>query len=119
MKSAGIRRLLAITSMGCGDSLDQVPGFVFRELIVKRLAREIWADKNRQEEVIRASGLDYTILRPGGLTNDEGAISWRALNADFVLDKSTRMISRRSVAAALLDSLDQGSLVGETRTLVA
>lgn len=119
MKAAGLRRLLVVTSLGCGDSVDQVPGFVFRELIVKRLAREIWADKNRQEETIRSSGLEYTIVRPGGLTNDEAAVSWRALPSDFRLDKSTRMISRRSVAAALLDSLEQGTLMGETVTLVA
>ena len=119
MKSAGLRRLLVVTSLGCGDSVDQVPGFVFRELIVKRLAREVWADKTRQEAVVRASGLDYTIVRPGGLRNEEGPVSWRALPASFALDKSTRMISRHSVAAALLDSLEQQTLVGETVTLVA
>ena len=119
MTAAGVRRVLAVTSLGCGDSLQQVPGFVFRELIVKRLAREIWADKNRQEAAVRASGLDFTLMRPGGLTDADSTVSWRALTADHPLEKSERMISRRSVASALLDSLEQGTLVGKAVTLVS
>ncbi|MCC5860513.1 MAG: SDR family oxidoreductase [Gammaproteobacteria bacterium] len=118
MQARGLRRLVAITSLGCGDSLDQVPGFIFRELIVKRLAREIWADKNRQEAVIRVSGLDWTLLRPGGLTHAE-ARDWRALPASAPLDKATRMIPRAAVARAMIDCLEDEALVGETVTLVA
>ncbi len=118
MQACGLRRLVAITSLGCGDSLAQVPGFVFRELIVKRLAREIWADKNRQEAVIRASGLDWTLLRPGGLTKAD-THDWRALPASAPLDKATRMIPRAAVARAMIDCLEDAALVGETVTLVA
>jgi putative NADH-flavin reductase len=118
MHARGLRRLVVITSLGCGDSLEQVPGFIFRELIVKRLAREVWADKNRQEAVVRASGLDWTLLRPGGLTNAD-ARGWRVLPASAPLDKKTRTITRAAVAAAMLDCVEHGSLIGETMTLVA
>ncbi|MEL7029344.1 MAG: NAD(P)-binding oxidoreductase, partial [Pseudomonadota bacterium] len=64
MKAEDVRRFVVVTSLGCRESVKLIRSFIFRELIVKRLAKQIWADKNRQEEVIEASGLDYTIVRP-------------------------------------------------------
>jgi nucleoside-diphosphate-sugar epimerase len=54
----GVTRSVWVTSIGCGDSLPKLRRWVFRELIVKRLAKNIWDDKNRQEDVIRASAGD-------------------------------------------------------------
>lgn len=102
MAQAGVTRSAWVTSIGCGDSLPQLKRFIFRELIVKRLAKEIWADKNRQEALIQASPGQWTIVRPGGLRDepaevapyqviDGGAeqpaliVSPRACVADFLL----------------------------------
>ena len=50
-----------------GDSADQVP-FVFK-LLMKSVLKKVMADKEVQEAAVRASGLEWTIVRPGGLTD--------------------------------------------------
>ena len=75
MQANGPRRLLVITSLGVGDSKDQVP-FVFRMLMRTMLAKAM-ADKEVQEDLVRASGLDWTIIRPGGLTDGPATGSYR------------------------------------------
>lgn len=66
----GVTRSVWVTSIGCGDSLPKLRRWVFREIIVKRVAKNIWADKDRQEDAIRASAGDWTIVRPGGLRDE-------------------------------------------------
>jgi uncharacterized protein YbjT (DUF2867 family) len=66
----GVTRSVWVTSIGCGDSLPKLRRWVFREIIVKRVAKNIWADKDRQEAVIRDSAGDWTIVRPGGLRDE-------------------------------------------------
>lgn len=60
---AGVRRFIQISSMGAGQPPQ--PG-----------ADEVWAAyitaKTGAEEELRARDLDWTILRPGGLTDDPG-----------------------------------------------
>jgi uncharacterized protein YbjT (DUF2867 family) len=59
-KAAGVERLLMISSVGAGDSYEFAP-------LISRLAlAKVLPQKTLAEEHIRASGLDYTILRPGG-----------------------------------------------------
>jgi putative NADH-flavin reductase len=67
MKSKGIKRLIVVTSLGVGDSKDQVP-FAFK-MLMNTVLKNVMADKNVQEELVRQSGLEYTIVRPGGLSN--------------------------------------------------
>lgn len=74
MAQAGVTRSAWVTSIGCGDSLPRLKRFIFRELIVKRLAKEIWADKNRQEALIQASPGQWTIVRPGGLRDEPAEV---------------------------------------------
>lgn len=53
-------------SIGAGDSKDQAP-FFFKILMATAM-KKIFDDKNKQEELIKDSGLEYCIVRPGGLT---------------------------------------------------
>ncbi len=69
MKQHVVRRLVAVTSLGVGDSKDQVP-FAFK-VAMKTVPglKKAMADKEEQEKAIRESGLDWIIVRPGGLTD--------------------------------------------------
>lgn len=67
MKNHGVTRLVVVTSLGVGDSRDQVPFFF--KMLMKTVLKSTIADKEVQEEYVRTSGLDWTIVRPGGLTN--------------------------------------------------
>ena len=67
MEAAGVRRLVAVTGFGAGESrhamslLERVPH--------RMLLGHAYDDKDRQEGLIRASRLDWLILRPTILTN--------------------------------------------------
>ena len=54
MKAAGVSRLVCITGMGAGDSAGH-GGFVFDRLIFPALLRKVYADKDRQEAIVRAA----------------------------------------------------------------
>ena len=68
MKEKGVKRLVVVTSIGAGDSENQAP-FFFKILMMTAM-KKIFADKNAQEKVVQDSGLEYCIVRPGGLTVD-------------------------------------------------
>jgi putative NADH-flavin reductase len=68
MEKQGVRRLVCITGLGAGDSRGH-GGFVFDRLILPLLLRNVYADKDRQEAIVRRSALDWTLVRPMVLTN--------------------------------------------------
>jgi nucleoside-diphosphate-sugar epimerase len=58
---AGVRRFLLVTSIGCGDSAAAVDEFV-KVFVGKALTAKTWA-----ERALRGTGMDWTIIRAGGL----------------------------------------------------
>jgi uncharacterized protein YbjT (DUF2867 family) len=71
MESGNVRRLVCITGLGAGDSRGH-GGFLFDILFFPLLLRKVYEDKNRQEDVVRASKLDWVLVRPTVL-NDKPA----------------------------------------------
>jgi uncharacterized protein YbjT (DUF2867 family) len=78
MTRNGVRRLICISALGVGDSRGH-GGFVFDRLFQPLLLRHAYKDKGRQEAAIRASSLDWVIVRPAMLTNDPARGSVRAI----------------------------------------
>lgn len=73
MKRNGTRRLVAMTSLGAGDS-EGHGRFVFRNVIEPVMLGRIMKDRNAQEEVVRASGVpEWVIVRPAELSDDAPA----------------------------------------------
>jgi uncharacterized protein YbjT (DUF2867 family) len=68
------------------------------------MLRKVYADKDRQEAIIRESGLDWTIVRPAVLNDRPARGSVRALT-DLSGFQGGR-IAREDVAAFILDELD-------------
>lgn len=60
-KAAGVKRFVFITVIGAGDSNGTAPW------PSNKFLADVTALKTRAEDHLRASGLDYTIIRPGGL----------------------------------------------------
>ena len=54
-------------------------GFLFDKLIFPLILRKVYADKNRQEAIVRESGLDWVLVRPSMLNDKPGRDSIRAL----------------------------------------
>ena len=97
MKAKGVKRLAVVTSIGAGDSKSQAP-FFFRVLMATAMSK-IFKDKNNQEEAVQKSGLEYCIVRPGGLTVDPPT------NVVNVIDGEAGSITRADVASFCLDAV--------------
>lgn len=78
MEEAGVRRLIAVTGFGAGDSA-RAMSFIERAGHRALLGRA-YADKDRQEDMIRASGLDWTIVRPTILVDWPGTGRYEVLS---------------------------------------
>lgn len=63
MDRSGVRRLVAITGVGAGETRGH-GGFVYDRITFPLFTRRNYEDKDRQEVLIRASDLDWTIVRP-------------------------------------------------------
>jgi uncharacterized protein YbjT (DUF2867 family) len=70
--------------------------------------------KGKADDVLRASGLDYTVVRPGRLTND-------AANGSVALEENGERgaIPRDDVAAVLAAVLHAPNTVGKTLDLIS
>lgn len=111
MKERHVRRLVVQTSLGAGDSARQLPWL--QSIVAPRLLASALADHDAQEDLVRASGLDWTIVRPAGLTNGPVTRSWRTLRSTDQGRVNGR-VSRGDVAAYLLHCLtDDGTLRAE------
>lgn len=97
MKSNGVTRVSVVTSIGAGDSKEQAPFFF--KVLMATVMKNIFVDKNNQEAAIRRSGLDFVIVRPGGLTVDPptGVIN--------VIEGEAGSIARADVAQFCLDAV--------------
>lgn len=63
MKRQGVDRLVCITGMGAGDSRGH-GGFLYDRVFQPLMLGKVYKDKDRQEAVVKASSLNWTIVRP-------------------------------------------------------
>jgi len=105
MKATGVRRLIFISSMGI---YGEVPGERYRSIL----------DPYRDSAtIVEASGLNYTVLRPGWFTR-ESEVNYRTTRKgepfaghDVSLDSLSDLISK----LALDPSLHSGESIGVSR----
>lgn len=113
MQAAGTRRLVAVTGFGAGDS-SRAMSFIERTGHRALLGRA-YADKDRQEELIKGSGLDWTIVRPVILTDWEGTGRYEVLTDPETWRNG--VIPRGDVAHYLVRAAAEGLNVGEAVVL--
>ncbi|MGW0245957.1 NAD(P)-dependent oxidoreductase [Nocardia goodfellowii] len=68
MNRTGVKRLIVQSSLGVGDSRPNL-NFLWKYVIFGIVLRKAYADHGRQEELVRASDLDWTIVRPAAFTD--------------------------------------------------
>lgn len=72
------------------------------------------APRAEADEALRASGLDYTVVRPGGLTDDEGT------GLVTIAESTGRgQIPRADVARTLFACLDEPGTIGKSFDLIS
>ena len=82
MAEQKIRRLVCITGLGAGDSRGH-GGVFFDRLFLPLMLRKVYEEKDRQEEAIRASALDWTIVRPTVLNEQTGSQAYSGADRPF------------------------------------
>jgi putative NADH-flavin reductase len=115
MRALDMRRLIAVTGIEAGDSRGSA-GFLHARLLYPLILQRIYNDKTLQEQIIRASGLDWTIVRPAILTNGPATGRYQVLTD--VEHWRGGLISRRDVADFLIQQIADRSYTGKTPVLV-
>jgi uncharacterized protein YbjT (DUF2867 family) len=101
-KQAGVPRYVIVSSMGANAD---APGDDTFSVYLRA--------KGRADDAVRASGLDWTVVRPGGLTNDAGT---GRVNLGESAPRG--QIPRDDVAAVLAAVLDSPNTIGRTMDLI-
>ena len=114
MRRQGVRRLICITGIGAGDSKGH-GGFLYDRLFNPLLLKTIYEDKDRQEALIRASDTDWTIVRPGFLTN--GPLTKKYQVITDLTGITAGKISRADVAHFILEELATNRYLGQAPLL--
>jgi uncharacterized protein YbjT (DUF2867 family) len=102
-KAEGVSRYLIVSSMGADKAPeDGAEGF-----------GAYLQAKFEADEAVRASGLDYTVVRPGGLTDDPGTGL-----VTIAEDTGRGKVPRADVAAVFVACLDTPSTIGQSFDLI-
>lgn len=114
MQQHHVQRLISVTGFGAGSSHAQIhwlqrPAF---ELLFGRA----YADKSKQEASITTSNLDWTIVRPGMLTNGAKRTDYHVLKNQN--DWVNGSIARTSVAHYLVEQMLSPDAVHQSPVLV-
>jgi uncharacterized protein YbjT (DUF2867 family) len=107
MRTHGVRRLVVQSSYGVGETRDRLP--LASRLVLALLLRPQIADHERQERIVRDSGLDWSLVQPVYLTDgDEEAVRSATGDAEGM------RVSRRAVGAVLADLAEDPGERGRT-----
>jgi uncharacterized protein YbjT (DUF2867 family) len=115
MREQEVRRLLAVTGLGAGDSRGH-GGPLYNMIAFPLVLKRIYDDKDVQERMIRASGLDWTIVRPGLLRSGRATGRVRVLTEPK--DWTMGSVTRADVAAFLVREAFERRFVGQTPLLI-
>ena len=103
-KGAGIPRMILITTIGSGDSYESA------NILSRMFLSKVLPLKTQAEDHLKASGVDYTIIRPGGLVPKPGS------GRGFLSEdrKAFGFISRDDLARLIVQALDDPGTVNKT-----
>ncbi len=106
-QAAGVRHFVLQSSMGVTD-----PDHMLNKILDNVL---VW--KLRGEDALRASGVPYTIVRPGGLQDGPGGSGgFKVMQGD---PKVLGLTTRADVASILVNALGRKDALGKTFEVVA
>ncbi len=100
MQRRGVRRLICQTTLGVGDSRSNLD-FYWKVLMFGIVLRAVFKDHVIQEQIVRDSGLDWTIVRPSAFI--DGPLSEKVKHGFAPTERNlTLKISRADVARFML-----------------
>lgn len=114
MKDQGVKRLICVTGFGAGDSRESISRL--QRLPFKMIFGRAYEDKSLQEQLIKESQLDWTIVRPGVLTNGPRTGRYKILSGSSQWRNG--IISRSDVAEFLVRQIADHSYIHKDPVLV-
>ncbi|MFB2936707.1 NAD(P)-dependent oxidoreductase [Aerosakkonemataceae cyanobacterium BLCC-F154] len=115
MKRSGIRRLICQTTLGAGESWGSL-NFYWKYIMFGLILRNVFADHELQEQYVKQSGLDWTIVRPGAFVDGKRIGQYR--HGFPGTDKTSKLkISRADVADFILKQLGDRSYLHQAPSL--
>ena len=114
MEKTGIKRFVALSTIGAGRSWKTSPGILKFMVSVSNL-KVAFQDHGKQEEILENSSLNYTICRAPMLSNelnDIGAIATREGERPV-----NRVLNRNAAAKYFLDIIENNMHIRETVSL--
>lgn len=109
-RAAGVRQLVLESSMGVGS------GGGFLGMMLNLLSGDALKWKAKGEDYLRASGVPYTIVRPGGLTDDPAGRTGLVFQQG---DQGSGRIARADVAAVMIAALDNEAALRKTFEVIS
>ncbi len=103
MDTHGVKRFVCETSLGIGSSAGRM-GLYYTFFVIPVILPFYFWDKTRQERIISQSNAEWTLVRPGALTDGEGRRVYREGPKIGSLLTTVR-ISRSDVASFMLNQL--------------
>ena len=109
MQQAGVQRLILVSAFGVGASHRDAP--VIPRIMYSLLLRDLFADKQVAEDIVRRSNLDWTIVHPVLLT--DGPLTTKYRTGERLALRGLPKISRADVAHFILAEIDRRAFVGK------
>jgi uncharacterized protein YbjT (DUF2867 family) len=107
MKAHAVRRLVVLSAFGTGESRRLASVFVDK-VVISWLLKAPFQDHERQEKLVKESGLEWVIARPGRLTNGPARRRYVRTSA---IERVPWSISRADVADFLVTAAEGDSWV--------
>ena len=106
-RAAGVKRVIQVSAIGGGAPSRAKPaedaGFM----------RKIMYEKTRGEDHLIASGLDYTVIRPGGLRNGEATG-----NGIMTEEEVSGSVNRADVGLLIVQALEDDATIGKAYNVI-
>lgn len=117
MLNHGLRRLVCVSSLGVSPEAAPGETLIFRKVVgpfLLKLGRTVYEDMRRMEEVVRNSGLEWTIIRPAGLFDSTVVTNYQVATHRM----PGRFTSRTDLADALMREAVDNRHVGSAIEIV-
>jgi uncharacterized protein YbjT (DUF2867 family) len=118
MRRHGVRRLAAVSSSGVDPRPYSDGGILFNRVVLpyvtRVLGKTLYDDMRRMESLIRASDLEWTIVRPGGLYHLPSVTDYTLVDGHA----DHRFTARADLAASMLPLLNDDRYLRTTVSVV-
>lgn len=112
MKTNGVSRIICQTTLGCGESWNNL-NFFWKNIMFGWFLKRAFLDHEEQEKYIFDSNLEWTIIRPGAFTN--GPLT-KNFKCNFAMNqKDLKLkISRADLAWFMLEQISGNKFLKKT-----